>query len=99
MMIVPADPADDDDAYSPFLDDTRLWKFAEIDKETKKKMPLHFNRLAGFFRAATEELKPLPSVNEHADSHIIRAAHMVTCSAAADPLLPPYTARAPATSI
>jgi hypothetical protein len=72
-IIAPAAAAGAQDAYCPFSDDSRLWKMAD-DKEAKqKKNP----RLSLFFKVATEELKALPAVSQHADSHIIRAANMV----------------------
>jgi hypothetical protein len=82
MMIEPADIASGvNDSYSPFADDSRMWKLVEDVSDAKKKIPKHLNRMAAFFRSATEELKPLPAVDEYCDSHIIRAAHMVTAGA------------------
>ena len=73
-IIAPAVAPGAQDAYCPFSDDSRLWKIADDKEEAKqKKNP----RLSLFFRVATEELKALPAVNAHADSHIIRAANMV----------------------
>ncbi len=82
-MISPADVAAEHDAHGPFADDSRLWKLSADAKVVKRKKSVHFHRLAGLFRTATDELKPLPVVDERSDSHIIKAGHMVNCGCAA----------------
>jgi hypothetical protein len=64
----------------PFSYDDRFWSMPANKKSSTwvgSKGKSYFSRVANIFSAASEELKPLPKVDEHVDSHIIRAAHMV----------------------
>ena len=64
----------------PFSYDSRMWRVTS-EKKTKSwvtnKRASYFSRVANIFSAASDELKPLPTVDDIADSHIIRAAHVV----------------------
>lgn len=64
----------------PFSCDSRMWRVTS-EKKTKSwitnKRASYFSRVANIFSAASDELKPLPVVDDVADSHIIRAAHVV----------------------
>ncbi len=58
-----------------------LWKIPVASKSTfwvKKKRASYFHIVASMFSAANDDLKPLPAVDDFADSHIIRAAHLVS---------------------
>ncbi len=58
-----------------------FWKIPVANKSTtwvKKKPASYFHIVASMFSAANDDLKPLPVVDEFADSHIIRAAHLVS---------------------
>jgi hypothetical protein len=75
MIITPAPPLPPGVDATPFSPDIRLWRL-----HVQKKIPrrsLMMQRVAEIFSVAQNELQKLPVVDEVADSHIIRAAHMV----------------------
>jgi hypothetical protein len=75
-IIAAAPSASPDIDSAPFSYDCRLWRMLDIKRKIPRRSLMQ-QRVADIFSTAQNELQKLPAVDEFADSHIIRAAHMV----------------------